>query len=95
LNLNGLILKGPNIPLLLDCGHPICNKCIETVNPVNCPDCNEAIVNYDNQKPLFPLNLYTLGLITSSYHNLLENEDDEFQFCHTLSGQMRNIMKQG
>ncbi|XP_012217154.1 RING finger protein 17 isoform X1 [Linepithema humile] len=96
LNLNGLILKGHNIPLLLDCGHPICNKCIQTAKLVNCPDCNEAIVNHDNnQKSLFPLNLYTLGRIVSSYHNLLENEDEEFQFCHKLSAQMRNIIKQG
>lgn len=98
LNLNGLILKGSNIPLLLDCGHPICNKCIKTRNLINCPDCNEVILNYnndDNQKFLFPLNLYTLGRIVCSYHNLSDSEDEEFQFCHKLSAQMRNMISKG
>jgi len=95
LNLNGSISKGTSIPLLLDCGHPICNKCInKTIK--NCPLCNKIIsVNNLNNKFLLPLNLYALGLIISSYHRPLENDDEEFLFCHKLSSQLRQITKQG
>ncbi|KYN17514.1 hypothetical protein ALC57_10219 [Trachymyrmex cornetzi] len=93
LNLNGSISKGTLIPLLLDCGHPICNKCINVkcVNLKQCPKCDKII---ENRKSLHPLNLYALGLIISSYHRPLEN-DEEFLFCHKLSSQLRQIAKKG
>ncbi|TGZ53429.1 Uncharacterized protein DBV15_01499 [Temnothorax longispinosus] len=92
-NLNGLILKGTLIPLLLDCGHPICNKCIHRERVKTCPACKTDLEN--GSKCLLPLNLYTLGLIVSSYHRPLENDDEEFLFCHKLSTQLRQIAKQG
>lgn len=93
LNLNGSISKGTLVPLLLDCGHPICNKCIniKCVNLNKCPKCDKIVKNC---KSLLPLNLYALGLIISSYHRPLEN-DEEFLFCHKLSSQLRQIAKKG
>ncbi|XP_071556036.1 RING finger protein 17 isoform X2 [Temnothorax nylanderi] len=92
-NLNGLILKGTLIPLLLECGHPICNKCNQRERLKTCPSCKTDLDN--GFKRLLPLNLYTLGLIVSSYHRPLENDDEEFRFCHKLSSQLRQIAKQG
>ncbi|XP_011052931.1 PREDICTED: RING finger protein 17-like isoform X2 [Acromyrmex echinatior] len=93
LNLNGSISRGTLIPLLLDCGHPICNKCINVkfANLKKCPKCDKII---ENCKSLRPLNLHALGLIISSYHRPLEN-DEEFLFCHKLSSQLRQITKKG
>jgi len=93
LNFNGSISRGTLIPLLLDCGHPICNKCINVkfVNLKTCPKCNKIV---ENCKSLRPLNLHALGLIISSYHRPLEN-DEEFLFCHKLSSQLHQITKKG
>lgn len=93
LNLNGLNLKGIQIPLLLDCGHPVCSKCAKREIMKTCPSCKTVLDN--SLKFLLPLNLYALGLIVSSYHCPLENDDDEFLFCHQLSSQSRQIAKQG
>ncbi|XP_029662973.1 uncharacterized protein LOC115235369 isoform X2 [Formica exsecta] len=93
--LNRPIQKRNYIPLLLDCGHPICNKCVEKMG--NCSLCDKSIatVGASSRKSLLPLNLYALGLIISSYNHPLENDDEDFLFCHTLSTQLRQISKQG
>lgn len=90
---NGLIGKENQIPLLLDCGHPICSKCMKKEKFRNCPVCNKVIL--DRFKPLLPLNLYALGLIVSSCHRPLDNDDEEFVFCRKLSKQLQQIKTQG
>ncbi|KAL6429041.1 hypothetical protein ACFW04_008085 [Cataglyphis niger] len=91
------IQKETYIPLLLDCGHSICNRCGKIEKMQNCPLCNKNIATKDasSQKSPFPLNLYALGLIISSCNRPLENDDEDFLFCHTLSTQLRQISKQG
>ncbi|XP_050456046.1 RING finger protein 17-like isoform X2 [Cataglyphis hispanica] len=63
----------------------------------NCPLCNKNIATEDanSQKSPLPLNLYALGMIISSCNRPLENDDEDFLFCHTLSTQLRQISKQG
>lgn len=87
-------MQGTLIPLLLGCGHPICSNCINKKKVKNCPLCNKTVLD-DSPKLQLPLNLYTLGLIVSSYHRPLENDDEEFQFCHNLATQLRQITNQG
>ncbi|XP_011641342.1 uncharacterized protein LOC105429841 isoform X2 [Pogonomyrmex barbatus] len=94
LNLNGSISKGTLIPLLLKCGHPVCSKCANTTNIKKCPSCDK-ILQDNGQKSLLPLNLYALGLIVSSHNRPLENDDEDFKFCHKLSTQLRQIARQG
>lgn len=83
--------------MLLDCGHPICNRCVKIKKIENCFLCNKSIATEDasNRESLLPLNLYALGLIVSSYNRPLENDDEDFVFCHRLSTQLRQISKQG
>jgi len=54
----------------------------------NCPLCKTVLDN-----SLLPLNLYALGLIVSSYHRPLENDDEQFLFCHKLPTQLRQASK--
>lgn len=81
----------------MKCGHPICNKCAKMRNIENCSKCDKSTASEDDssQESLFPLNLYALGLIVSSYNHPLENDDEDFLFCHRLSTQLRQISKQG
>ncbi|XP_012527118.1 RING finger protein 17 isoform X2 [Monomorium pharaonis] len=93
-NLNGSISKGTLVPLLLDCGHPICNKCNRKIKIRSCIPCNKIFLD-NNVQGLLPLNLYALGLIISSYHRPLQIDDDEFSFCHKLSVQLREVANTG
>ncbi|XP_011865931.1 PREDICTED: uncharacterized protein LOC105560975 isoform X2 [Vollenhovia emeryi] len=88
------MLRGTQIPLLLDCGHPICNRCISVSKgrTKQCPTCNKTL---ENCKYPLPLNLYALGLLVSSYHRPMENDDEQFLFRHKLPTHLRQIAQQG
>lgn len=81
----------------MECGHPICNKCAKIEKSKNGCKCNKSVASEDDssQESLLPLNLYTLGLIASSYNRPLETDDEDFLFCHRLSTQLRQISKKG
>lgn len=89
------VQKGIYVPLLLECGHPVCNKCAKIEKIGNCSECNKSIEDDSNRESLLPLNLYTLGLIVSSYNRPLDTDDEDFLFCHRLSTHLRQISKQG
>ncbi|KAL0123514.1 hypothetical protein PUN28_005788 [Cardiocondyla obscurior] len=92
-NLNGMTNE-TLIPLLLDCGHPICDKCISIKIIKKCPSCNKNVV-INNQNFHLPLNIYGLGLIISSNNRFLEYDDEQFLFCPNSCSQTRQISKQG
>ncbi|KAL1464704.1 hypothetical protein WDU94_004328 [Cyamophila willieti] len=69
-----------HIPLILNCGHTVCESCIEAAlrseEKVICPECSEvsvcsqpvASVIMENQiRTEFPVNIYLLGEIISSF----------------------------
>ncbi|XP_072764872.1 RING finger protein 17 isoform X2 [Anoplolepis gracilipes] len=93
-DLSKLNRRGTFIPLLLDCGHPVCNRCVKE-NIGNCSLCEKRIATgISSQASLLPLNLYALGLIVSSSNRPIENDDEDFLFCDRLS-KLRQISKQG
>ncbi|XP_026826166.1 RING finger protein 17 isoform X3 [Ooceraea biroi] len=97
LGLKGLLAKKAQLPLLLNCGHSICSKCVKSRSFTNCDLCKKRIVitTRDKQEHVLPLNLYALGLIVSSYHRPLTNEDEDFVFYHRMSTRLRQISKKG
>uniref|UniRef100_A0A8D9B280 Tudor domain-containing protein 15 n=1 Tax=Cacopsylla melanoneura TaxID=428564 RepID=A0A8D9B280_9HEMI len=107
-----------HIPLILNCGHTVCEYCVETAlrteEKVSCPDCNEVSVCsqpvpnviMENQiRTEFPINVYILGEITSSFNckntpnsvlsnNLLTQLPNNFkkiEYCNECSKELANV----
>ncbi|XP_046594753.1 RING finger protein 17 [Neodiprion lecontei] len=53
-------------PLLLQCGHAICEICVKTCTTKMCGICGTIFQPNTNEQANFSPNLYTLGLITAS-----------------------------
>ncbi|XP_043590614.1 RING finger protein 17 isoform X1 [Bombus pyrosoma] len=68
------------IPLLLDCGHIICDKCAKSFVNQSCPICN-IISEYDNNNiPQLPLNIYALGLMVMSHNRPINRDEQDISF---------------
>lgn len=42
---NPYVAEGDNEPKVLPCAHTFCGKCLQEINPKNCPTCNKQFVN--------------------------------------------------
>ncbi|XP_024945820.1 RING finger protein 17 isoform X2 [Cephus cinctus] len=85
-------LQGSLVPLLLSCGHPICEKCSElNVNKI-CPLCK--IVEEKETKSNLQLNAYVMGLIGFG-HGCSSNDDDpDITFQHPVGSRHRQTQDQ-
>lgn len=78
--MNKPIISGSLIPLLLPCGHSTCSGCVKKTL-TRCLVCDKK---WENVQKL-PMNLFILGLLISSSHRILENDDQDFGFCQTVT----------
>ena len=68
------------MPLLLNCGHIICDECVKSFANKSCPICNIVSQCDDNQTLALPLNIYTLGLMVMSHNRLIKSDDVDISF---------------
>ncbi|KAK9301445.1 hypothetical protein QLX08_006191 [Tetragonisca angustula] len=68
------------MPLLLNCGHIICDECVKSFANKSCPICNVVSQCDDNQTLALPLNIYTLGLMVMSHNRLIKSDDVDISF---------------
>lgn len=68
------------IPLLLDCGHTICDKCMKLFVNKPCPLCN-VVSQCENDHILsLSLHIYTLGLMVMSHNRPIITDDLDISF---------------
>lgn len=73
------------IPLLLNCGHVICDKCTKLFVNKPCPQCN-IISQYENDHNFsLPLNVYTLGLMVMSHNRSVDTDDVDISFHKSVN----------
>ncbi|OAD58061.1 hypothetical protein WN48_00861 [Eufriesea mexicana] len=73
------------IPLLLSCGHVICDKCTKSFLHKPCPQCNTISRCESDQNFSLPLNVYTLGLMVMSHNRPLNTDDVDISFHKSVS----------
>ncbi|XP_076620777.1 tudor domain-containing protein qin isoform X2 [Colletes latitarsis] len=83
------------VPLLLQCGHIICDKCASKDHNKPCPICN-TIPQYENsQKVSLPLNMYALGLMVVSHNRPVNTDDSDICFSQSINSKMKKQCMQG
>ncbi|KOC61910.1 hypothetical protein WH47_05346 [Habropoda laboriosa] len=76
------------VPLLLDCGHVICDKCAKSFANKPCPTCN-VISQYEDDTPSLPLNIYALGLIIVSNNRPINTDDSHISFAKSVNSKVK------
>ncbi|KZC09445.1 hypothetical protein WN55_11188 [Dufourea novaeangliae] len=83
------------VPLLLECGHVICNRCAKLAYNKPCPICNMIPQYEDNQKVLLPLNMYALGLMVVSHNRPVGTDDTDICFSKSTTSKLKHQCIQG
>ncbi|XP_076766706.1 tudor domain-containing protein qin [Xylocopa sonorina] len=82
------------IPLLLQCGHVICDKCATLFLDRPCPLCNIISQSEDDQTVSLPLHIYALGLMIVSHNRPIDIDDLDISFAKSVnSGIKQHSMK--
>ncbi|XP_076395885.1 protein meiotic P26-like isoform X4 [Megachile rotundata] len=83
------------VPLLLDCGHVICDRCAKLSIPKPCPLCNVISQSEDNKKISLPLNMYALGLMVISHNRPVDTDDSEISFSKSIPSKLKEQSEKG
>lgn len=81
-----LHLRASFLPLLLNCGHAACHKCVKLHAGDACPLCSTASeheVSYSND--LLPVNVYVTGLLAVMSAKVPRGEEPDLSFSQALS----------
>ncbi|CAK9832576.1 hypothetical protein ANTRET_LOCUS9374 [Anthophora retusa] len=76
------------LPLLLDCGHVICEKCAKSFANKPCPTCN-IISQSEDHTSLLPLNIYALGLMIISHNRSINTDDSHISFSKSVNSKVK------
>ncbi|XP_046142311.1 tudor domain-containing protein 1 isoform X1 [Osmia bicornis bicornis] len=77
------------VPLLLECGHVMCDKCAKLSIREPCPLCNTVPQLDDDQKLSLPLNMYVLGLMVISHNRSVQMDDSDISFSKSISSKSK------
>lgn len=83
------------VPLLLECGHVICEKCAKTQLNKPCPLCNMTSHFEDIQNVTLPLNMYVLGLMVVSHNRPVDTDDLDICFSKPINSKLKQQGTQG
>lgn len=83
------------IPLLLDCGHIICDKCAKSFVNQPCPICNVISECDSNNILQLPLNIYALGLMVMSHNRPINTDDQDIFFSKPSTSKSKQQSIQG
>ncbi|XP_035742359.1 uncharacterized protein LOC118450602 isoform X2 [Vespa mandarinia] len=79
-----LTLRGKQIPLLMECGHSICYGCAKLYPDISCSLCCEHVEINEKKSEMYPLNIYTLGLLFVASHQPYLLEEPDISFTQTV-----------
>ncbi|KAG7211333.1 hypothetical protein KM043_010627 [Ampulex compressa] len=88
-------LRGPRVPLLLICGHAICDGCFKSDQNKQCPVCNVSHPCDQSKTSLLPLNVYTLGLLVISCNRSFQTNEPDVAFFQPSVSKLRHSHSQG
>ncbi|XP_076656102.1 tudor domain-containing protein qin [Halictus rubicundus] len=77
------------IPLLMECGHIVCDKCAKLAFSKPCPSCHLISQDKDKDCASMPIHIYTLGLMVSSHNRLIDMEDLDISFTKPSSSKLK------
>ncbi|CAK9801807.1 hypothetical protein ANTQUA_LOCUS3013 [Anthophora quadrimaculata] len=75
-------------PLLLACGHVICDKCTKSFANKPCPTC-KIIPQSEDHTSLLPLNIYALGLMIISHNRSINTDDSHISFAKSVNSKVK------
>lgn len=81
------------VPLLLECGHVMCDKCAKLSIREPCPICNNVSQLEDDQKVSLPLNMYVLGLMVISHNRPVDMDDSDISFSKSISSKAKQSIR--
>lgn len=83
------------IPLLLDCGHIICDKCAKSFVNQPCHICNIISECDSNNILQLPLNIYVLGLMVKSHNRPINTDEQDISFSKPSTSKSKQQSIQG
>ncbi|XP_076379194.1 tudor domain-containing protein qin isoform X2 [Megalopta genalis] len=83
------------VPLLMECGHVICDKCAKGTSNNTCSLCNVVFQTKNNKTVLLPLNMYTLGLMVVSHNRPINVDDSNISFSKPITSNSKQHRMQG
>ncbi|XP_053997155.1 uncharacterized protein LOC128886369 isoform X1 [Hylaeus anthracinus] len=93
--LQGFVPLNGIVPLLLKCGHVICDKCGSKGFNKPCPICKTVLQSKDNQNFLLPVNMYALGLMVVSHNRPVDLDDSNICFYKSATSKLKKQSVQG
>ncbi|XP_076172595.1 tudor domain-containing protein qin isoform X2 [Ptiloglossa arizonensis] len=83
------------VPLLLECGHIICDRCAKLNFNKPCSVCNMVSHCEEDQKVSFPVNMYALGLMVVSHNRPVGIDDSDICFSKSINSKLKKQYIQG
>ncbi|XP_043464872.1 RING finger protein 17 [Leptopilina heterotoma] len=92
---NNFYKKESRVPLLLPCGHTVCDYCHQTNSNLTCNACEQPQLKTENsEKPNLFIDVYTLGAINLSQNRSGNINDPDLHFYQSTGSKIRQTLAQ-